>query len=1571
MRLKFTLLRRNAGPANIVVTTDATASVGDIAAAIAAADPVEPTAPGPVTLVVSPPAFSTETVLVPGTPIGEAEIGSGFTVRITRPADPSELSRATPGAIARVLAGPDAGREFPLPFGESTIGRDPSCTVVLADPLASKVHAKVIVTDTLEVADLNSANGLLIDGGVVTRVTVDEHQSVVIGDTELGFRRLDRASAPRVAERGGVLPVNRAPRVEQRYPGRSFPSPAAPAAPEKSRFPWISLVAPLVTGAAMFALFQSPFALLFVALAPVLVLGSYLDNGLTRRRRLDQETARFDAELHDLTVQLAEEVPRERAVRSAETPATSEIAADALQLGPLLWTRRAEHWSFLALRLGTGTLTSRNTVEPGPDDPRAVPELRTRARDAVAPFATIADVPLVESAYSAGAIGVAGERAATADYVRGLLVQAAGLHSPAEVAIAALTSASWSPEFAWLGWLPHSSSPQSPLGAQLHLADSAATGQALLASLEDLVAARASTETSRRGAIDEADAVVAEGAKVGLKGATAPPAGRRGPALLLVVTDDAPVDRARLVQLAERAADADVHILWLASTIRDLPAVCRSWVDLSGGSDAATVGLVRLGDAVSPVRTERVDLPQATALARRLAPLVDSGARVADSSDLPPSVSFLALVGGEFGETAASVVDRWQQNDSLHVSATTHAHAAAPPGAPAAPGAPTAAPARPARRASGLRALVGVAGPDSMHLDLRAQGPHALVGGTTGSGKSEFLQAWVLGMALEYSPDRVTFLFVDYKGGSAFAECVALPHSVGLVTDLSPHLVRRALTSLRAELQHRERLLGRKKAKDLLELEKRGDPECPPALVIVIDEFAALATDVPDFVDGVVDVAQRGRSLGIHLIMATQRPAGVIKDNLRANTNLRVALRMADEHDSTDVIGEKSAAAFDPSLPGRAIAKTGPGKVTPFQTAYVGGHTRSEPERAAVKVAELRFGAEIVWEARTGAVAPAVEETGPNDEARIVATIGTAALAAEVRPPRRPWLDELAPVYELRDLVVADRRDLGDEAATGAAGFPLGVSDLPETQEQRTARFLPDVDGHLAVYGTGGSGKTVLLRTLAAAAGLTSGSDPTDVYALDFAGGGLRMLERLPHVGSVIAGDDTERVARLLRTLGELLDRRGRDFAAVDAGSLDDYRRIAGAPGTPRLLLLVDGFPAFRSEWEAGSGRSARYSEFLRLLSEGRRVGVHVAFTADRPGSVPTSVSSSVPRRVVLRLSDDSSYLMLDVPDDVLGQGSPAGRALLDGHETQIAVLGATRNVLEQAAAVERLADELRAAARTSGRAEAAAIRALPTEVPLGDFPEHVASRPVLGISDDTLQPIGFEPSGAMLVAGPPGSGRTSALLTLAQSLRRADPGIRLHYLGHRRSPLGAALDWEGQATEPERVAELARALAAEVTAAPTPAAASGTSTDGSPTDGSSNPGSSNDGSPTDGTAPARRIAVLVEGIGDFLSTPADAPIVELIRAIKRSDHLLIAEAESSAWISSWPLLAEIKNTRRGILLQPEPAEGESILRTVLPRVARSEFPPGRGYYVAGKAVRVHLPLPAATTASPTAPSTA
>jgi S-DNA-T family DNA segregation ATPase FtsK/SpoIIIE len=957
------------------------------------------------------------------------------------------------------------------------------------------------------------------------------------------------------------------------------------------------------------------------------------------------------------------------------------------------------------------------------------------------------------------------------------------------------------------------------------------------------------------------------------------------PAVVVVISDDIDVDRARLVQLAEQGPDAGVYPLWIAADTAGLPAACRTFVDL--GEQGPRVGMVRLGRWVDDVVLEEVDAPTALEYGRRLAPVYDAGAIVEDASDLPRSISVPALLGHDLFEDPRAVLERWRQNQSIYDRTTP----------------------RPRKRAGGLRAIVGSAGVDPQHLDLRTQGPHALVGGTTGAGKSEFLQAWVLAMAAEYSPDRVTFLFVDYKGGSAFADCVNLPHCVGLVTDLSPHLVLRALTSLRAELHHREHLFNRKKAKDLLELEKRGDPEAPPALVIVIDEFAALVGDVPEFVDGVVDVAQRGRSLGIHLIMATQRPAGVIKDNLRANTNMRVALRMADESDSSDVVDIKDAAHIDPGIPGRGVVKTGPGRVQAFQSAYAGGWSTRAPERTAIEVAGLHFGREERWEE------PVVEsgrddevDLGPNDQQRLVARVTEAFGMGGLPLPRRPWLDSLADVYDLTRL--HQRTD---------SELLVGVADVPEQQAQRPVYFVPDLDGHLGVYGTGGAGKSTALRSIAAAAGITPRGGPVHVYGLDFAAGALRMLQALPHVGTIARGDDVERVVSVMRMLRSELHRRGEEFAAVSASSVTEFRQLTGRTDVPRILLLVDGFPGFRDDFEVGAGRSEWFEAFRDILNDGRGLGMHVVFTADRSGAVPTYVRSMVQRNLLLRMTDDG-YLAFNAPRDVITAESPAGRALLDGLEVQVAVIGGTTSVSAQAAATEKLGASMHAA----GVRPAPAARVLPAEYRASELPDHVDRQPVIGLDSISLAPLGFDPTGTMVVSGPPGSGRSNALVAITTAVRRANPATRCYLFAQGRSAIAGALPWEEVASGVDKIVALAKDLLAAVQ------------------DEDTEPG----------------IVVVIEGINEYLQSPADKAIQDLTKAIRNSDHLLVAEAETAAWTSTWPLLSEVKNGRRGLLLQPENLDGDTILKTSLPRSAKGEFPVGRGAWVArGKNARVQLPL--------------
>jgi len=1472
VRIKLTLLRTSAEPVDLAVTVDGTATVADVARNLHETDPVPASLSAPEianltlrrhgrggapehTQLLDPDAPAAQTVR-PGTVVSLARATQRFERR-----DP----QAPPVARVTVTEGPEAGRVVDVPEGTTIIGRGKGCDVRLADPTVSKEHARLSVTDVVEIADLRSANGLLMGDGQVQRAVLLPQDEVTLGDTTI---RVERIAASRHARPdAAVVEFNRSPRLAPAFVGEEVEAPKPPAPQKPAKFPVVILLVPLIMVPIFLMMGRNPMMLAFMAMMPLMVIGTYIDQRVTNKRNFRAEVEQFEKTMASVRADLDARRETERTMRLAEHPAAGELHRAAMNLEPLLWTRRPEHDLFLTLRLGVGTMPSRTEVKV-PNRGNTLDEFWDQVTSLRSDMLMVDGVPVTADLRECGAVGLAGPRQVLDDAARAVVAQLVAMHSPAELVLTVATSAASAARWDWTKWLPHVGSVHSPLDGP-HIGSHQAGVLQLVARLEGLVderqAARRSTEALHL------------------------------PVVVLLVEDDAPIERGRLVRLAEEGPAAGVHVIWFAGAVERLPAVCRTFVAVTSSTETGAAGYVRNGTAVTPMACETLAERDVAALATHLAAVNDAGAPVDDASDLPGRVSYLALVGPEVAQGAQGILERWQENGSL-----------------------TPRDGRPPQRRrhdANLRALIGQGATEPFTLDLRTQGPHALVGGTTGAGKSEFLQSWVLGMATAHSPDRVTFLFVDYKGGSAFADCVHLPHTVGLVTDLSPHLVRRALTSLRAELHHREHLLNRKGAKDLITLERTGDPEAPPSLIIIVDEFAALATEVPEFVDGVVDVAQRGRSLGLHLVLATQRPAGVIKDNLRANTNLRVALRMADENDSSDVLGLPMAAHFDPGTPGRGAARTGPGRITMFQAGYAGGRTTDAAPKAQVDVETLAMGAGVRWERPER---PEEEraadraDDGPTDIARIVSSVRAAADAAGVPAPRKPWLPTLAEVQDLSAL-----RPRTDSALV------LGVVDDPAHQRQVTTFYRPDTDGNIVFYGAGGSGKSTALRTLAVGAGITPKGGPVHVYGLDFSSGGLAPLDGLPHVGAVIDGDDAERVQRLLGVLRDLVEERSVRYAEARAGNITEYRDITGRADEPRILLLVDGFAAFRAEWETVIGRASWYQLFLQLLVDGRSVGVHVAVTADRPGAVPTSVTGSLPRRVIMRMADENAYQQLGAPKDVLDATSVPGRAITpSGLEMQIAVLGGTSSLAEQVRAIEKLAGTL----RRTGTPEAPPVRRLPEVVPSEEMPAHVDGLPVLGVADDTLGPVGFEPVGTFLLAGPAESGRTNALRWLTHALAEAEPATRFVYLGARRSVLAGQDLWERTATGAADVAELAKEVLPLLAA------------------------------PPDRGQPG--VVLVIENLADFLSSPAERGLTELIQQAKRNEHLVIADGETSTWGSSWPLLAEVRNGRRGLALQPEAVEGDSLFRTSFPRVQRKEFPPGRGMYVAkGKVRKVQVPL--------------
>ncbi len=1471
MALRLSFTTGDGSHTALAVTAAPDTAVGAVAAQLFASDPsrVGLRAPDDPTLLVTPlslgPHAAPRTVDT-DVDLASSGIRSGDHIEIIPAASAAALVGPHPVVTVSVVEGPDVGRSFPLGPGSHTIGRDADVSVRLSDALASRRHARLIVSDTLEVVDIGSTRGVALGEAFVTRATLLPGDRIEVGATLLEVSRSE--AIHHAVPTTPTVPWTRSPRVLPPLPQEGVELPQPPARPTPRRFPGIALVAPVLLGAAMFFLTGRVVSLIFVAMAPMMMMGTWWDSRRGQRRDLREASIAFDSCLEEARREIEAAQVAERAARVARSPSIEDVQAAITTLSPLVWATRPEHDEFLVVRLGTGDSPSMVDVSL-PTRAESYPGFWARLNEVRDATKNVSSVPITVDLRSAANVGLVGDALSCRAVARAALVHAAVMHSPLEVVLVAFASPATSRDWTWLGWLPHCASPVSPVGVD-HLADSREGSARLLTELEGVV--------SQRHGVDIADVTPWHRSHEN----TAVPDPPRLPAIIVVVEDDAVADRNRLIRLAERGPDVNVHLVWVARSGSGIPAACRTVVDahLDGH---ATVGHVRRGGYDEPVALGALTLQEATDTARRLACMEDAGAVVDNTTGIPGAVSFLDLHGFDALEPEGHQ-QRWSRDN------------ATPAGV---------------RRKFSLRALVGQSADGPFYLDLKAQGPHALVGGTTGAGKSEFLQSWVLGMAAAYGPDRVTFLYVDYKGGSAFSECVKLPHSVGLVTDLTPQLVQRALTSLRAELQFRERLLAAKGAKDLETLDQAGDPDTPPSLVIVIDEFAALAKEVPDFVDGIVDIAQRGRSLGLHLIMATQRPAGVIKDNLRANTNLRIALRMADEADSADILGLRDAAHVDPSMPGRALARTGPGRVDTFQAAYAGAFSVPHAGPPPLEIHQVAMGTVATWRPPDIHV-PARGDDEP-DALRVVWAMRAAMARLGTPAPRRPWLDELAVTYDLADL--ARRTD----TVTGVA---FGVVDNPSRQAQHVATYEPDRDGNLVVLGGAGAGKSTALRTIALGTTLARGAEPVHIYGLHAASGGLEMLRPLSHVADVVGIGDVERVGRMMNRLSGIVRERSTRFTAARASSLPEYCSTPTARRLPRILLLVDGYGTFQADYMNDVGRQQVFADFQEVLAQGRAVGVHVVMSVDRVGALHTSIQALVSRTVVLRLGDENQYGLLGLRHTGLNPRSPAGRGIeaATGLELQVGVFGGNARINEQAKAIEDLA----ARGRVGPGWLASAIPRMPTRVDGRTMPPGIGGQPVLGIDGVSLEPRGFDLDRTIMIAGQAGTGRTSALAWMATAISRSHPARRIVHLTQRRTSIGRLSVW----------AESFSGASAGEELLATWGAALDVSADGDD-----------------------QVVLCIENVGDFGGSLSDGPLVQSIKRARRQGHLIIGEADIQGW-SSGQLVSELKGARRGLLLAPEGADAQMLFSVVAPRLTRAEMPPGRGLWIdSGRVAMVQVPL--------------
>lgn len=641
-------------------------------------------------------------------------------------------------------------------------------------------------------------------------------------------------------------------------------------------------------------------------------------------------------------------------------------------------------------------------------------------------------------------------------------------------------------------------------------------------------------------------------------------------------------------------------------------------------------------------------------------------------------------------------------------------------------------------------------------------GPHGLCVGATGSGKSELLRTLALGMIMSHSPDALNLILVDFKGGATFFGLERANHVAAVITNLAgeAHLVSRMNDALSGEMNRRQELLrAAGRFANLTEYQRaraeRANLPPLPALFILVDEFSELLSQHPEFAELFVAIGRLGRSLGMHLLLASQRLDEGRLRGLETHLSYRICLKTFSAGESRSVLGVPDAYTL-PSTPGAAFLKTASGDLVQFQTAFVSGPGSGRPSLPA---------STTLSEVPRARLFTAATESNPDDAAqhhgRTVLDTMLDRVGGRGAAAHQVWLPPLSesPALEAMATKTGHRR----------LTVPVGVVDNP--YEQRRDPLVVELDGpagNVAIVGAPRSGKSTALRTLLLA--LAERHAPTDVgfYCLDFGGGALSALRNLPHVGSMAGRADGDLCRRTVAVVASVVRKREAQFRRLGIDSMAAYRSQKGDDAFGDVFLVIDGWATLRQEFDALEGA------ITALAAQGLSFGVHVVITASRWAELRPALKDQIATRIELRLGDPAeSEMDRKRARDLCGR--PPGRGITrNGREFAIAL---------PAQAVHSTAERLRDRWAPS---TAPVVELLPTRLPRADLE---VDGVLLGIGERELAAVvlDFAAQQHLLVLGDAGCGKTAVLRLLCRELVRhytADE-VQLEIVDFRRTLLG------------------------------------------------------------------------------------------------------------------------------------------------------------------------------------------
>lgn len=1220
------------------------------------------------------------------------------------------------------------------------IGRSDKCDIILPGKTVSGTHA-VIKKDGngYFIYDDNSKNGTFLNNKVIEGLT-ELHDGDIIAICEFsilfkdGVLTIGDANVGRTdIEKKVTYPhwFSPSPRLVKNFPAEPVTiqnPPQMPTKADRNLFEILAVPGTMILAMGISAAFKLLPVTSLILMVPMSVIGIVVAviSRNKSRKKFEAETKKKNEEyiayLQKMEKIIQKQMKEQYSILSENFPSLEECMQMTKEKNIRMWSCGLGEKDFMSLRLGTGDVeTSFEIKGPQENYETADNEHYKMAAELMAKGKIIKNAPIVCDVFQEKLVGVIGRREDALCLVKNMVISAAFQHSYEELKIIISYSGKEKTDWEWIKWLPHIYSEDR----DFRYLNGNGNPTELLKLFEDILKQRSYENKDPHAYIK--------------------------PYFLFIFTESEISEQQGIMKYLLSDQNISAGAIFLYDNMRYLPKECNAIIEAGAGKGK----YIHKNNANQEVNflLDQVHDDFYEQFSRNMAPIriPTSGSSLA----LPSTVTFLEGYNARTPEDL-HVESRW---NTVHPNETM----AVPLGI----------------KSDGL--------PFYFDIHEKKHGPHGMVAGMTGSGKSEMVQSWILSMALQFSPQDVNFVLIDFKGTGLILPFRNLPHIAGTISDLDQKIGRN-LIALENELSRRKALLdkyGVNNINNYLKLLHTGNADQPlPYLFLIIDEFAEFKVQFPEFMTVIDRIFAIGRTLGVFIFLLTQKPAGVVNDKMTANTRFRWCLKVANSSDSKEMIHHPDAAKI--TVPGRAYVQVGEDEIFELvQSFYSGAAYRPDVEDKAafnlnVSVVEEN-GEKIKFISEKK---PEKTESGTSEISEVVNYLHNFLETSDYSMAEQIWMPKLGYNIYLEDIAPDNYSDGSwKEPEDDSFKIVAGMLDDPANQSQYPLVFDFTKDGHVAVFGAPGTGKTTILQTMVMSFIRTYSPLDVNIYIMDFGGWSMNIFRSFPHIGGIANDNEDIKIEKMVQLIDRTLSERKQKFSNIGVNSLNAYKQATGEK-IPYVVLILDNFaPVLQLHPELDTF-------FIRLTREGGNYGIYFIVATGTQMSLTFKINQNIKMAAAFTMADKADYAGIVGKTGGLEPENKEGRGLVKSAsplEFQAALPIGGETESERVKKVKALGEKIHE--EWTGPA-AKPLPIMPDMIPFGSI-KSTGSGNMIGLSVKNIDPIDLPETFGFYfpILGFPGTGKTNMLTVLAKQYAMQEDAV-IVYANFKHQGLEEELDY-------------------------------------------------------------------------------------------------------------------------------------------------------------------------------------